>query len=120
MPVEGFGQDAAGEKADRRAGRGHEAVEADRPGPFAWLGEHRHDHPEDDGRGHRAAQALDEPGSDQRLAAGADPARQGGEREDRQAREEDASATEEVAEAAGQQKNAAEGDEVGVHDPGQA
>ena len=73
------GEDAAGEQADRAARRRHEPVHADRLRLLARLGEHRHDHPERDRRGQRAARALDEPGGDQHLLASA-PARTGARR----------------------------------------
>ena len=45
------GEHAAGEQADRAAGRGDEGVDADRLRLLARLREHRHDHPEDHRRG---------------------------------------------------------------------
>ena len=69
VPVDGLGEHAAGEQADRAAGGGDERVDADRLGLLARLGEHRHDHPEDDGGGHRAADALHEARRDQHRLA---------------------------------------------------
>jgi hypothetical protein len=118
--VDRLRQHAAGQQPDRAAGGGDEAVDPDRLGLLARLGEHREDHPEDHGGGHRAADALDEAGRDERLLAPGDAAQQRREREDAQAGHEDALAPEQVAEAPGEEQQAAERDEVGVDDPGEA
>ena len=120
VPVDGLGEHAAGEQADRRAGRRHERVDADRLRLLPRLGEHRDDHPEDHGRRHRAADALDEAGRDQHLLALGEAAQQRGDGEDAEPGEEDAAARDEVAEPAGQQQQPAEGDQVRVDDPGEA
>ena len=44
---------------------------------FAGLGEERHQHAEDDGRGHRPADALEGAGGDQHALSVGDPARRG-------------------------------------------
>ena len=76
--------EAAGEQADRAAGRGGEAEDADRSRLLAALGEHGHDHAQDHRRGERAADALDQPGADQQPLAAGHAAEQRGGREDRQ------------------------------------
>ena len=121
VPVDRLGQDAAGEQADRAAGRGDEAVDADRLRLLARLGEHRHDHAEDRRprssrrrRPGRSARRRASPGSGRRRRASdatvktARPARK------------IAAARDEVAEPTGEQQQAAEGDQVGVDDPGEA
>jgi hypothetical protein len=119
VPVDALGQQAAQQQADRRAGRGHEAVDADRLRLLARLGEHRHDHAEDHGGRERAARALDEACADQDALALGQPAQQRGCGEDGEAGQEDAAAAEQVSKAAGQQQQSAEADQVGVHDPGE-
>ena len=120
VPVDRVGQHAAGEQADRAAGRGDEAVDPDRLRLLLRLREHRHDHPEDHGRGQRAADALREAGADQHRLALGEPAQQRGDREDGQADHEDPPAPDEVAEPTGEQEQAAEADQIGVDDPGEA
>jgi hypothetical protein len=119
VPVDRLGQDAAGQQADRRARGGDEAEDADRLGLLGGLREHRHDHPEDDRGGQRAADALHEARADEHLLALRDAAQQRRDGEDEQAGEEDPPAADEVAEPAGEQQQAAEGDQVGVDDPGE-
>lgn len=104
MPVECLGQEAAGEKPDRRARCRDEAVDADRACPLARLVEHRHDHAEDDRRGHGASDALYEPYRDQHLLADGQTAQQGGSREHRYTRKEDPPPTKEVAESSRQDR----------------
>ena len=67
VPVDGLRQDPAGQQADRAARRRDEPVDADRLGLVPWFGEHHDDHPQDDRRGHRAADALDEARDDEHL-----------------------------------------------------
>ena len=47
VPADRLGEDPADQQADRAAGGGDEAVDADRLGLLARLGEHRHDHAQD-------------------------------------------------------------------------
>ena len=120
VPVDRLGQRAAGQQPDRGAGRRDEAVDPDRLRLLARLGEHRDDHPEDHGRGERAAGALHEARRDQHLLALGQPAQQRGDGEDREADHEDALAADQVADAPGEQQQAAERDQVGVDHPGEA
>ena len=69
VPADRVGQHAAEQQADRAAGRGDEAVDAHRLRLLARLREHRHDHPEHDRRGQRAADALHEACADQHALA---------------------------------------------------
>ena len=120
VPVDRLGQQAAGQQPDRAARRGDEGVDADRLRLLPRLGEHRDDHAEDHRRGHRAADSLDEAGRDEHLLGLRQPAERARHGEHAEAGHEDALAAEEVAEAAGEQEQAAEGDQVGVDDPGEA
>ena len=120
VPVERLRQHAAREQAHRAPGRRDEAVDADRLRAVARLGEHRHDDAEDHRRRHRAADSLEEPRADEQLLALRDSAQQGGAGEDAEAGEEDRPAPDQVAEPAGQQQEAAEGDQVRVDHPGEA
>ena len=92
VPVDRLGQDPAGEQPDRAAARGDERVDPDRLRLLPRLREHRDDHPEDHGRGHRAADALDEARAHEHLLALREPAQERGDREERQAGHEDVAA----------------------------
>jgi hypothetical protein len=120
VPVDALGEDAPGEQPDRGAGRGDEAVHANRLGLLPGLGEHRHDDAEDHTRGQRAAHALDEARSDQHLLALREAADQRRPREHGQTAKEDDAAPDQVAHSPGQQQQTAEGDQVGVDDPREA
>ncbi len=119
MPVDRLGEHAAGEQADRGARGGDEAEDADRLRLLARLGEHHHDHPQDHRRADRSTGALDEAGGDQHLLGLRDRAEQRGRGEDPEADQEDAPLADQVAEAPREQEQAAERDQVGVHDPGE-
>jgi hypothetical protein len=76
VPGDRLGEDAAGQQADRGARGGDERVDADRLRLLPGLREHRHDHAEDDGGGHGAADALEEARTDQQPLAGGQAAEQ--------------------------------------------
>jgi hypothetical protein len=120
VPVDGLREHPTREEAHRPAGRGDERVDADRLRLLARLGEHRDDHPEDHGGGHRAADALQEARSDEHLLGLGEAAEDRGDGEDPEAGEEDAAARDQVAQPAGEKQEPAERDQVGVHDPCQA
>ena len=120
VPADRLGQDATGEQADRPARGGDETVDADRFRLLARLGEHRHDHPQHDGRGQGPGDALDEPGRDQHPLGLGECAEQRGEDEDGQAGEKDPALADQVAEPPDQQQQPSEWDQVGVDDPGEA
>ena len=120
VPVDRLGEDSSGQQADRGAGGGDECVDPDRLRLLARLGEHRHDHAQDHGRGDRPAGALDEASPDQHALALGHGARERRDGEDRQADQEDPPLADQVAQAPGQQQQAAERDQVGVHHPGEA
>ena len=120
VPADRLGEDAAGEQPDRATGRGDEGVDADRLRLLPGLGEHRHDHPEDHGRAHRAADPLNEAAGDEHPLGLGHTADDRGDREQRQPGHEHVLTADEVAEPAGEQQQAAEGDQVAVDDPGEA
>ena len=111
--------DAADEQADRAAADRDEDVDAHRLRALGGLGELGDDHRDDHRRGDRAAEALEEARGDQQRLVVGEPAQHRGRGEERDAGEEDPLAADQVAEAAGQQQEAAERDQVGVDDPGQ-
>jgi hypothetical protein len=115
-----LGQDAAGEETDGAAADGDEHVGAHGLAPLQGARELGDDDGDDHRGGERAADALDEPGRDEHGLAVGRPAGDGGEHEEAHAGQEDLLAADQVAEAPGQEEEAAEGDEVGVDHPGQA
>ena len=119
VPAQHLGQQASDEQAERAAGDRDEHVRAHRAGPLGGLRELG----DDDRQDHRGlgggADALEHAGADQRLLARGEPAQQRRERERDEAGKEDALAPDEVAEPAGQEQQAPEGDEEAVDDPGQ-
>jgi hypothetical protein len=119
VPAQRLRQHAAEQEPDRCAGGGDEAVDADRPRLFPRLREHRHDHAQDHRGGGRAADALQEAGADQHLLGLREPAERRGGGEEGEAGHEDGLAPDQVAQAPGEQEQAAEGDQVGVDDPGE-
>ena len=76
VPANRLGEQAASEESHRCASRGDEGEDAHRTGPIGGLRKHRHDHPEDDGRAHGAADALEKPRADQHRLAERQPAQQ--------------------------------------------
>ena len=119
VPAQRLGEQAAGEQAERAAGDRDEHVGAHRPGALGGLGELGDDDRQDHGGLRGGADALEEARADQRFLRRGDAAQQRRDREDDEAGEEHALAPDEVAEAAGQEQQAAEGDEERVDDPGQ-
>ena len=103
--------------ARRAAARQDEAEEAHRLGAVGRLREERHDQRERDGRHDGAAESLHRTGADEHPLRRGQAADQGREREDRDPDQEQAPRAEQVAEAAAQEQEPAEGQEVRVHDP---
>ena len=120
VPADRLGQDAAGEQADRAAGRGDEAVDADR---FRLIAPARGNIVTIIPRITAEASAPPTPwtkrAADQHRLALGGGADQRGDGEDRQAGQEDAPLADQVADPPGEQQQAAEGDQVGVDDPGE-
>jgi hypothetical protein len=92
------------EPPDRAARRGYERVDPDRVRLLPGLRKHRHDHAEDDGRGHRTADALHEPRHDQPHLALRHAAQRRRAGEQREPGQEDGPATKQVAEAPGEEQ----------------
>jgi hypothetical protein len=120
VPAQHLREDATGQQPDGAATGRDERVHADRLGLLARLGEQRDDHAQDDGRGERAADALCEAGGDQYQLVLRDAAAERRDREQAEPGEEHAAPADQVADPAGEQQQAAERDQVGVHHPGQA
>ncbi len=104
MPADRLRDEAAGDQADGRAARNDEAEDADRAGALARLGEHRHDHPQDDRRARRPTDALHQARGDQDRLAEREPAGQRRQGEQPEAEEEDTLAAKQVAEPPRQQE----------------
>jgi hypothetical protein len=117
VPVQGVGQQSAQQHADAATAGRDEPDEAHRPGPLARLGEQRHRQRQGDHRDDRAAEALDCTGRDQPDLRLRDAAGQRGSGEDGQPDQEEPPVAEQVAEPPAQQQEAAERQQVGVHDP---
>jgi DNA invertase Pin-like site-specific DNA recombinase len=120
VPADSLRQDTAEHEADRRARGADEAERADRFRPLARFGEQGHDHAQADRRHHGTADPLGKPCGDQHRGTGSKAAQQRRGRKDRQPGAEHSLAAAEIAETAGEQQQAAEGDQVSVHDPAQA
>ncbi len=120
VPADRLRDDTADQQADRAARRGDEGVDPHRLGLLPRLREHRHDHAQDNGRGHRAADALEEPRADQHRLALREAAEHRGDDEDGQAVEQDRPAADQIAQPPGEQQQPAERDQVGIHDPREA
>ena len=117
VPVERVGQDAAEQDADRAAARRDEAEDAHRLRPLGRLGEQRDDERERDGRDDRATDSLHRAGRDQQPLRVGEAAADGREGEQRDPGEEHPPVPDDVAEAAAQEQESAERQQVGVHDP---
>ena len=111
-----LGEQAAGERAGRGGGAVDRAPDAERDAPVtAVVGD-----VEQGGgaREHgRAAEALEDPGSDQGLLVRGDRAEQRGDREDDDADQVGAAAAEPVGERAGAEDQGGQGQGVPVDDP---
>jgi hypothetical protein len=119
VPVDRLGERPTHQETDRAARDCDERVDPDRLRLVARLGEHRDDHAEDHGGGKRPADPLDEACADEQPLALRERAgeRRGGEHG--QASEENSSPADQVAEAAREQQQPTERDQVGVHHPRQ-
>ena len=119
-PAQSLGEQPAGQKPDGRAARADEAEHRERSSALGLPPEEGDDHPEHDRRCEGGTCALDDPGGDELPGTRCQPTpgRRGGE--DRQATEQHPPGPDEVAEAPGNQQQAAEDDQVAVHHPRQA
>ena len=118
VPIEVVGEDAAEQHADRAAARRDEAEHAHRLGPLGRLGEEGHHQGQRHGRGNGPADALHRASRDEQPLRGRQAAAERRQREERDAGEEQAAVAVEIPEAPAQQQAAAEGEHVGVDDPG--
>nr|WP_267898033.1 hypothetical protein [Spongiactinospora gelatinilytica] len=119
VPAQPLGEHAPGQHADRGARALHEAEHPEGPALFALLREQRHDHAEHDRRGRRRARALYGPEGDQHGLVHGEPAQQRRDREHAQPDDEHPALADQVAEPSGDQQQAAERHQMGVHHPGQ-
>ncbi len=120
MPSQGPREHAAEQQTERAAADGDEQVGAHRPSALTRLREVGDDERENGRRRERSTQALREAGDDEdRLIAGK-PAGGRGRGEQRDAAEEDLLAPNEIAQPAGDEKEAAIADQITVDDPGKA
>ena len=120
LPARVLREDAAEEHADRRAGAGDPAEDAERLVPLRALREGDGRDREDRRREDRSRSTLQQTEDDQLRRRGRKPAQQGERRERGQADHEHAPATEDVAQAAAEQNQAAVGQGVPADDPLQA
>ena len=119
MPVQALGEQTAGDHADRTAAGADEAPDAHGFGPLGRrLEQNQHDrqrHRADD----RAADALNAAGDDDHRLGLGQAAGERREGEQRDADHQHGPAADDVRGTAGQQHAAAEGQQVGVDEPGQ-
>ena len=106
-------------QADRRAAGGDGAEEGERAVAGGLVGGARGEQGQHARRGERGADALEGAGDDELARGLGEAAEGGGDREDRQADLEGPQAAEDVAEAAAEEQQSAEGEGVGVEDPRQ-
>jgi hypothetical protein len=119
VPAEDVGQDPAREDADHAPAGQDEAEDAHRLRAVRLLGEERHEQRQRDRRDDGAADALYRPRRDEQPLRGREAAAEGREREDGDADQEEAAVPEQVAEPATEEQEAAEGQQVRVHHPGE-
>ena len=112
-------EDPAEQQADGPAGAAHTGVDAKRPVAGRTLRKRRGDQGEGGRSGERGAGSLDGARHQQPRLGGGEAAEQRTDREHRDAGDEHPSPAVHVAEAATEQQQAAEGQRVGGHDPGQ-
>ena len=116
VPVQVLHDQAAAERADRQRERRHSGPDPDRLPALL-----RREGGDDDGERRRVhecrADALHRARSDQEACARGEPARERGEREDREPDDEDAAAAVEVRELAAGDQERGERERVGDHDP---
>ncbi len=119
LPAEAVGEDAAEQDAGGAAGSGDRAPDAERFVALGPVPEDRGDDRERGGGDDRGAQSLGGAGGDQLGFGGGEARCQRGDRDQHQPGHEDAPAPQQVRGAAAEQEEAAEGEHVGVDDPGQ-
>jgi hypothetical protein len=117
LPAERVGECAADERADRHGDADRRAVHAHRRAPLATGRELLRDQGQRHGEHHRPADALERPRQAEEGRIGRQGAQQRGEREDRQAGAEHATAPEAVGQRAGCQDERAQRQRVRVDHP---
>src|SRR6266540_1366915 len=117
LPPQVLRQHAAGEHADGGAAAAERTPDPERLVPVRALLEARHHDRERRRRDDRAAESLHAAGGDQHPLRLGEPAHEGGEREERDADDEDAPAAEQVGRPAAEEQEAAERDRVGGDHP---
>ena len=119
LPAEALGEDPAEEHAGGAAGSGDGAPGAERLVALGAVAEGGGDDRERRGGDDRRAQALGGARGDQLTLGRAKPAASEAARDEQEPGDEHAPAPEQVREPPAEQQEAAEGEHVGVHDPGQ-
>ena len=117
VPGQRVGEHAAEQHADRAAAGHDEAEDAHRLRALARFGEQVHDQRERDRGDDGAADALHRACGDEQPLRGRQAARERRDREQRDSAQEQPARAEQVGEPPAEQQEAAEGQEVGVHDP---
>ncbi len=116
-PGQQVGQHAARDHAGGAPGAGHGAPGAERSGARTRIGERRGEDRQRRRREHRAADALQRPGTDQLATGLGEAAEQRGHREQRHPDEEQPAPAPQVRRASAEQQEAREGQGVGVQHP---
>ena len=119
LPADVLGEDAAEQDARGATGSGDRAPHAQRLVALGAVGEGGRDDRQRRRREQRGAHALNGAGGDQRRLGLGEPADQRREREQDEPADEDPAAAEEVGKPAAEEQEAAEGQDVGVDDPGE-
>ncbi len=119
LPAEPVGEDAAEQHTGGSAGAGHGTPDPERLVALGAVAEDRGDDRERGGGDDRGAEALGGAGGDQLPLGRREAGRQRGDGDQQQAGHEDPAAAEQVGGTAPEQEEAAEGEHVGVDDPGQ-
>jgi hypothetical protein len=119
LPAEAIGEDAAEQHSCGAAGARDRTPGPERLVALGAVAEGVHDDRQRGGGDDRRAQALGGAGGDQLALVRGESGQQRGERDDSEAGEEDPPATQQVGHAAAEEQEAAEGQHVGVDDPGE-
>ena len=120
VPADRLGDQPARQEADGGAGGGHEAEDAEGASLLVRAGKQGDDHGQDHRGAGGAADPLDEAGRDQHRLVEGEAAEHRGADEDTEPVQVDPLSAGQVAQAAGQQQQPSEGDQVGVDHPRQA
>src|SRR5207248_10821495 len=111
-------QNATEQYADASPTGSNEAEESHRLRPLGWLRKQVHDQREGNSRDDSAAESLDRPGRDEESLRPRHATGQRCQREERDADQEESAVTEEITEPTAKKQEAAEGEEMGVYNPG--